>query len=108
MNRKTRFNWIVALAAAFALTTSGLAAQRVSNNENTTNKVSSTRASTTRDSKSKKINVNTASKTELESLPGVGPAVADNIIAGRPFKTINELKSVSGIGDQRFQEIRPL
>jgi competence protein ComEA len=107
MNRKIRFNWIAALATAFALTTSGLAAQQITANENTTNKVSSTRASSTHDSKSKKININTADKAELESLPGVGPAIADNIIAARPFKSVRDLKSVSGIGEQRFEEILP-
>jgi competence protein ComEA len=107
MNGKIRFNWIAALAAAFALTTSGLAAQRVTNNENTTNKVSSTRVSATHDSKAKKVNINTASRSELETLPGVGPSIADNIIAARPFKTVKELKNVTGIGEQRYEEIQP-
>jgi competence protein ComEA len=107
MNSKIRFNWIAAIMAAFALSMSAMAAQQVTANENTTNKVSSSRASASHDSKSKKTNINTASKMDLEKLPGVGPAVADNIIAARPFKTVSDLKSVNGIGEKRFEELLP-
>jgi competence protein ComEA len=107
MNTKIRFNWIAALVAAIALTFTSTAAQRVTNNENVTNKTTRAAASTSADSKSKRVNINTASKSELETLPGVGPSIADNIIAARPFKSIRDLKDVSGIGDQRFQEILP-
>ena len=55
-----------------------------------------------------KININTASSTSLQTLPGVGPTVADAIIAARPFKNIAELKDVRGIGDSRYAEISPL
>lgn len=52
------------------------------------------------------INLNTASKTQLDSLPGVGPATADKIIAGRPYKKIEDLKKVSGIGDATFEKLK--
>lgn len=107
MNIKNGFTWIAALCAALALTFTSSAAQRITNNENVTNKTDRTTASASRDSKSKKVNINTASKAELESLPGVGPSIADNIIAARPFKNVRELKDVNGIGEQRFQEIQP-
>jgi len=42
---------------------------------------------------------------ELETLPGVGPATANEIIAARPFKNVNDLKNVKGIGDARFAEL---
>jgi competence protein ComEA len=54
-----------------------------------------------------KINLNTADSTTLQTLPGVGPAVADAIIAARPFKSVDDLKNVKGIGDARFEQIRP-
>ena len=102
MKTKIRFTWIAALAAAFALTTSTFAAQ-----QNTANKNTSTRTTASQSSKTKKVNINTASKSELETLPGVGPSIADNIISARPFKSVRDLKDVSGIGEQRFQEIVP-
>jgi competence protein ComEA len=108
MNGKIRFTWITALIAAVALSFTTPAAQRITNNENVTNKTTSAKASASRDAKTKKININTASRAELESLPGVGPAVADNIINARPFKAVKDLKEVSGIGEQRYDDIRPL
>jgi competence protein ComEA len=57
-----------------------------------------------------KININTALAEELDSLPGIGPAFAQRIIeyrdANGPFKSIEEITNVSGIGDATFQKIK--
>lgn len=53
-----------------------------------------------------KIDINTASKTELEALPGIGPVKAQAIIDKRPFKTIDDIKDVKGIGDVTFDKIK--
>jgi len=54
------------------------------------------------------IDLNKADKPALETLPGVGAATADNIIAARPFKTVEDLKNVKGIGDAKFEKLKGL
>ncbi len=57
----------------------------------------------------KKININKASKEDLETIPGIGESKALNIIKYRnntPFKTIDDIKNVEGIGDSLFESIK--
>lgn len=57
------------------------------------------------------IDLNTATQKELETLPGIGPVLANSIIEYRkikPFQSIDELLNVSGIGPKRFEKIRHL
>lgn len=61
---------------------------------------------------SAKININTATIEELDTLPGVGEATANKILNHRKengnFKSIEEIKNVNGIGDKKFENIREL
>lgn len=58
------------------------------------------------------LDLNTATRAELDTLPGVGPATADAIVGHReangPFGTIDELLDVRGIGPAKLEAIRPL
>jgi competence ComEA-like helix-hairpin-helix protein len=54
-----------------------------------------------------KIDINTATEEELKTIPGIGPVMAARIIAARPFKSGDDLKKVSGIGDKKYETIRP-
>jgi competence protein ComEA len=57
-----------------------------------------------------KININTASVEKLDKLPGIGPAIASAIVDYRtqngPFKTIEDINAVKGIGDALFEKIK--
>lgn len=58
------------------------------------------------------VNINKASQTELETLPGIGPSIALKIVNYREengkFANIEDLKKVSGIGDSKFENIKNL
>ena len=53
------------------------------------------------------IDINTATEKELTTVPGIGHVMAARIIAVRPFRSADDLKRVSGIGDKRYAQIRP-
>ncbi|WGX76744.1 helix-hairpin-helix domain-containing protein [Paraclostridium bifermentans] len=58
----------------------------------------------------KKININSASKEELDSLPGVGEVTAQKILdyreENKEFKSIDEIKNVKGIGENKFNDLK--
>ncbi len=59
---------------------------------------------------SSKVNINTATQTELELLSGIGPSIASKIISYRKengkFKKIEDIKNVPGIGEAKFNSIQ--
>lgn len=58
------------------------------------------------------VNINTASVEELDQLPGIGPTIAQRIVAYReqygPFASIEDIVNVSGIGQATYNEIKDL
>jgi len=53
------------------------------------------------------VDVNHASLEELETLDGIGPALAARIVAARPFSSVDDVARVRGIGARRLARLRP-
>ena len=58
------------------------------------------------------INLNTADRMQLETLPGIGPELAERILSYReeygPFVAIEQIMDVDGIGEIRFEKLESL
>jgi competence protein ComEA len=54
------------------------------------------------------VDLNTATAAELDRLPRVGPAMVERIIAARPFRRVEELRRVKGVGAATYRTLAPL
>jgi competence protein ComEA len=52
------------------------------------------------------LDLNKASVTDLQTLPGIGPALAREIVAARPFKSVDELERIKGLGPAKIAAIK--
>jgi competence ComEA-like helix-hairpin-helix protein len=67
-------------------------------------------AGTTKKPPPKPVNINSASSSELQTVPGIGPATAEKILQMRKsygtFKSVDDLLSIRGIGPKRLEKMR--
>ena len=68
--------------------------------------ISSNQIPNSTDQTSSLININTASASDLDSLPGVGPATVTKIVNGRPYSDINQLLDKKAVSSKVFDEIK--
>jgi len=56
------------------------------------------------------VNINSATESDFENLPGIGPVLAQKIVDYRdqhgPFRSIQDLMKVSGIGQKKFDSLQ--
>jgi competence ComEA-like helix-hairpin-helix protein len=54
------------------------------------------------------VTINTATPEELESLPGIGPSLAQLVVAGRPYADVADLARVHGISERQVEQLRTM
>jgi competence protein ComEA len=94
--RRMNLAWVMLICLSLALTPLSALAQQ--------SKSSAKAAST------EKINLNTATAEQLQTLPGVGPSIAKRILDHRTkngkFNKVEEILNVKGIGEKKFQKMK--
>jgi DNA uptake protein ComE-like DNA-binding protein len=114
MKTSTRIQWVLAVVIlGLVLNLTALAQGTSSNstpNQTTapadTHKMSKAEKSKTAAAKGEKIDINSASKEDLAGLPGIGPALSQKIIDGRPYKTKRDLLTKKVIPASTYDKIK--
>ena len=52
------------------------------------------------------VDANTATLAEIEGLPGIGRVLAERIVGGRPYKSIDDLRNVSGMSEKKWEQLK--
>lgn len=99
-NKRILFNNILIAFLVSTLTSCLIYIALNKSNSNTVNQTQNVNVSTGEmDANKDKVNINTASKEELKSLPNIGDKLAIEIINNRPYSSIYDLNKVNGIGE---------
>lgn len=105
---KTRYPFVSHLALALLL---ALGAQAAAAPASAAPRRAPTRAAAPADAKAAPVDINTATASDLESVPGIGPALARRIVGFREkngaFASVDDLLKVQGIGEKSLAKLRP-
>ena len=80
----------------------------ISGTPKSSKKAAPTKGEVAKQAAKSKVNLNTAEVSVLEQLPGIGAATAKAIVEGRPWKSVDELDKIRGLGKNRIAALRDL
>jgi len=98
---------VPALAQNSAPATSSTKSTTTTTKSSSVGMAKSSMKSTTTAGMTKMVDINTASKEELEALPGIGDAIADKIIANRPFANKHQLVTKKLVNAAQYKAMSP-
>ena len=106
MTRSLSTRFLVALFALALVTSTSMAQSTDQSSKETSATSSKSDAAASKGSKAELLDINSASKDELQALPGIGDAYSQKIIDGRPYKTKTELVRKNIIPKATYEKIR--
>lgn len=106
--------WVVLLTLVLGATLSVAQSKKSTDQKSSTKSTSAassmpdsnSKASTGKTAPAGKMDINSASKDDLEKLPGIGPATSQKIIDGRPYKTKRDLLTKKIVGQAEYDKIK--